>query len=193
MTYETTAVETREWHYEDKSEWPQGEWKEEPDKVQWTDEETGLPCLIVRGPVGALCGYAGVPKSHPFFGCEYSSCPIDCPEDWCDHTPENILEAHGGITFSLACSPNKDDPERGICHVVAGDEKIWWFGFDCAHLGDCSPCLSKLRSDEGLSTPHPGEVYRSVSYVKEEARTLALQLSRISAAPVLAEGEETTE
>lgn len=44
----------------DKSGWARGVWDSEPDKIQWQDAETGLPCLIVRGPVGALCGYVGV-------------------------------------------------------------------------------------------------------------------------------------
>ena len=40
----------------DKSQWGEGPWQDEPDKIQWQDEETGLPCLIVRGHMGFLCG-----------------------------------------------------------------------------------------------------------------------------------------
>jgi hypothetical protein len=40
----------------DKSWWPRGPWDDEPDKVQWPDEATGLPCMVKRGPVGSFCG-----------------------------------------------------------------------------------------------------------------------------------------
>lgn len=94
----------------DKAEWARGEWSGEPDKIQWMDEGTGLPCLIVRGPVGALCGYVGVPEGHPFHGLGYSSCRHGaCPDkrDYCDHTPESILRAHGGVTFAGGCSDTR--------------------------------------------------------------------------------------
>jgi len=62
------AMKTREWHFrEGKADWGDGPWVEEPDKMQWQDERTRLPCLIVRGPSGALCGYVGVSEGHPCF------------------------------------------------------------------------------------------------------------------------------
>jgi len=54
----------------DKTSWPRGEWDLEPDKVFWYDE-TKLPCLIIRGFVGALNGYVGVPIYHPTYGLSY--------------------------------------------------------------------------------------------------------------------------
>lgn len=60
-----------------KSEWGEGPWQHEPDKMEWRDKETGLPCLIVRGPVGALCGYVGVPQTHPAYGLSYDGIPDD--------------------------------------------------------------------------------------------------------------------
>lgn len=53
-------METIEYRTADKSQWGEGPWTAEPDKRQWRDEATGLPCLIVRGPHGAFCGYVGV-------------------------------------------------------------------------------------------------------------------------------------
>src|SRR5215510_304522 len=73
----------------DKSDWQRGEWDGEPDKIQWPDEATGLPCLIVRGPIGALCGYVGVPTSHPLHGKNYDDCHVD---------------VHGGLTFAHGCA-----------------------------------------------------------------------------------------
>lgn len=89
----------------DKSDWERGEWDREPDKVQWVDEASGLDCLIVRGPHGALCGYVGVAESHPYFEVGYSQCAQKppCGESYCNHSPENHAEVHGGLTFSDHC------------------------------------------------------------------------------------------
>lgn len=68
-------MQTKEYTTVDKSTWERGEWDNEPDKKQWLDEETGLPCLIVRGCItGALCGYVGVPKGHPAYRYHYDGC-----------------------------------------------------------------------------------------------------------------------
>lgn len=103
-------METKEYRgFVDKSEWPRGEWDDEPDKVQWRDDATGLPCLIVRGPHGAFCGYVGVSDRHPWHGKGYGSCVAPSCTDrteergWCDHTPESMLKTHGGITFASGC------------------------------------------------------------------------------------------
>lgn len=56
----------------DKSQWGDGPWQLEPDRKQWRDEATGLPCLIVRHPsMGQLCGYVGVYPGHPAYGLNY--------------------------------------------------------------------------------------------------------------------------
>lgn len=68
-------METSEHRDVDKSGWGPGPWNDEPDKRQWQDEATGLPCLIVRSPVGALCGYVGVPPDHPAYGLSYDGTP----------------------------------------------------------------------------------------------------------------------
>lgn len=88
----------------EKGEWGPGEWQDEPDKVQWVDEASGLDCLIVRTPLGYLCGYVGVTEGHPYFGVAYSQCPEKCEEVWCAHSPESRMEVHGGLTFSDFCT-----------------------------------------------------------------------------------------
>src|SRR4051812_44340660 len=112
-------MEYREYKTVDKSTWGPGDWQDEPDKVQWQDEATGLPCLIVRGPSGALCGYVGVAEGHPLFAKEYSSADV---------------EVHGGLTFADFCQQTTNEA-RHVCHVPAPGEPdhVWWFGFDCAH------------------------------------------------------------
>jgi hypothetical protein len=58
-------MKTIEYRNVDKSLWHRGQWDSEPDKKQWLDEATGLPCLIVRqSSSGHLCGYVGVPFGH---------------------------------------------------------------------------------------------------------------------------------
>lgn len=105
-------TDTIEYRTEDKSAWPPGPWQAEPDKKQWTDKTTGLPCLIVRNHGGALCGYVGVADGHPLHGKEYGACvwpeKHDAHEpgdsDWhYNCTPQALLEAHGGITFASGC------------------------------------------------------------------------------------------
>lgn len=74
---------------EDKSDWGDGAWQREPDKMQWPDERTGMPCMMVRGPSGSWCGYVGVLPGHPAYGQPYQD--ID-------------VSVHGGLTFSDVCA-----------------------------------------------------------------------------------------
>jgi len=160
-------MQERSWTYLDRSRWAQGEWDSEPDKIQFQDVATGLPCLVVRNQGGALCGYVGVIEGHPFFAVPYSTCPQGC-DSYCDHSPEALLDVHGGITFADFCSPYGPEGERGICHVPEAGEpdRVYWFGFDCAHCDDVSPAYD---------FSHVGH-YKSVTYVQAECRRLAAQL-----------------
>lgn len=189
-------MQQKEWKFTDKSSWPRGEWDDEPDKTQWTDETTGLACLIVRNPMGALCGYVGVPTTHVLHGIKYNAespalanlmqqrkqQPIDESVGlgvmlaWMSGgspTPEAVLSAHGGLTFSGACSGG----EHGICHVVepGEDENVWWFGFDCAHCDDFIPGMDRRFS--------VGTEYRNLAYVKEQCTALATQLADVRPLP----------
>jgi len=73
----------------------------------------GLLCVVVQGREGQFrCGYVRIPPSHPMHGKNYNDVPVD---------------VHGGLTFG--------DPEPCKEHE---DGQGYWFGFDCAHLGDAS-------------------------------------------------------
>ena len=170
--------------YMDKSDWPDGPWTDEPDKAEWTDEATGLPCLIVRGPMGALCGYVGVGKDHPLHGAGYSD-NVNVPQEEFERPIGNIgsvvtlisavnadqetgtmplncvIKAHWGLNYASECVGR-------ICH--AGGEKVWWFGFDCGHCDDVTP--SSLKRYPSFH----GQVYRDVAYVKAEVELVAGQL-----------------
>lgn len=159
-------METLEYRTIDKTEWPRGEWDAEPDKRQWQDAGTKLPCLIVRGPAGALCGYVGVPESHPYHGKDYDDLG---------------LEVHGGITFAHGCAASADE-SRGICHRPAPGESdhVWWLGFDCAHAGDYSPKFDRIdRLGEPTGWGSYTE-YRNIAYVEAQCQALAAQLAQVA-------------
>ena len=152
-------MEERTWSWVNKSTWGDGPWSGEPDKMQFTDPETGLPCLIRRNPhSGVLCGYVGVGPDHPLYGKDYSD----------DAVHEG--DVHGGLTYSAACT--EEDPEHGICHIGGDFEPAWWFGFDCAHSWDIAPGFNDLE----LSLNERGS-YKDVAYVQAECLRLARQLA----------------
>ncbi len=146
---------TRTSHTIDRTGWESGPWDNEPDRLEWRDAETGLPCLIVRAWTGALCGYVGVPPEHPLHGTDYDAVPLDVAS-----------APHGGLTYAQSC-----DETGTICHAPAPgeDENVWWFGFDCAHFMDRTPGM-----DTALSWTYG--TYRTVAYVQEEVARLARAL-----------------
>jgi hypothetical protein len=160
-------METKQYTTIDKSEWNRGPWDNEPDKLQWQDEATGLPCLIVRGPHGALCGYVGVAEGHKYFGKDYNDVDV---------------EVHCGLTFGNMCQAGADE-DTHICHVPGPGEPdhVWWLGFDCAHAGDRSPGYEHLTQRGGpipCSWNTSGfEEYRELPYVKNQVAALARQLA----------------
>lgn len=98
----------------DKSTWGEGPWQDEPDELSWTDEATGLDCLILRHKLfGQLCGYVRVNPGHPLHGFMGDEMPVEVQET-----------AHGGITWT---------------GVAPNGTTSWWIGFDCAHAFDYMP------------------------------------------------------
>lgn len=157
-------METKEWRFIDKSGWDRGEWDDEPDKMQWQDEATGLACLIHRGPSGSLCGYVGVPPGHPLYGADYNNVDVS---------------VHGGLTFADKCQGEAENG-RGICHVPGPGEpdSVWWFGFDCAHALDYSPAYSVRYRGNPIVARRAYETYRTLAYVREQVTHLAAQIAR---------------
>ena len=158
-------MKTIEYKFRDKTTWGDGPWMNEPDKIQWLDEETNMPCLIVRNPSGALCGYVGVTSEHPAYGKDYSEVNVD---------------VHGGLTFAHTCLHTDDN--LSICHVVEDgeDDNVWWFGFDTAHTGDLVPRYNndeklKFMNEDFMGRP---ATYKNIAYVRRETLDLAKQLVR---------------
>lgn len=164
---------------QDKTSWGPGPWQHEIDKMQWIDPATGLDCLIVRSAgSGALCGYVGVPATHPWYGRHYYGCTLPTPclaGTWCDHAPISLLDVHGGLTYSDTCA--EDEPEStGICHIPlpGRPDNLYWFGYDCAHYRDLSPAWPMHTATK--------ETYRTEEYVQEQCAALARQLVAVTAA-----------
>lgn len=198
-------MQTIEYRTVDKSGWGDGPWQSEPDKRQWRDEATGLPCLIVRGPSGALCGYVGVPATHPLHGKEYDAADV---------------EVHGGLTFSDHCASMSPDRWDGMRLRVPAMQKeaarhphgdaARWLAEWAPLLGDYDAWKQRMeaRSVCHLAAPgdadnvwwlgfdcahawdispafshrfEPDQTYRDIDYVTAQVQSLAKQLADIAA------------
>jgi hypothetical protein len=157
-------MENKTWATTDKSAWGDGPWQAEPDKEQWTDPDTGLPCLLKRNMFGSLCGYVGVGEGHPWFGKDRDEIDAD---------------AHGGLNYASFCEDG--DEAHTICHVPAPGEpdRVYWLGFDCGHAWDFQPRLPSM-SPHLPSGLFDNQVYRDADYVKAECARLAAQAKAAS-------------
>lgn len=121
----------------DKSDWPRGEWDNEPDKIQWQDEATGLPCLIVRNNhMGFLCGYVGILKSHPLYGKGYDDVPYDDGP-------------HGGLTYANSCGDSSKkawEEWRKILPEKRREAQRYPKGDAACHLKEWSHCENNYEA-----------------------------------------------
>jgi hypothetical protein len=159
----------------DKSTWGRGPWDDEPDRVEWrVPEAPRLACLIVRGPMGSLCGYVGVPPGHPAHGKDFNDVDVEV--------------RIGGLTYAAPCDEEREGCDvRGlICHVPQpGDsDDVWWLGFDCGHAWDVSPGLEarvRLVMEGMPEMPEMPErfrsTYKTIEYVRTQVEGLARQLA----------------
>jgi hypothetical protein len=124
-------------------------WKSEPNHIDF--EHAGFPCIMHRNPMGAWCGYVGVPSTHQYFKKHYDECDVS---------------VHGGLTYANEC-------QGDICHP--GEDERWWLGFDCAHAYDLIPAWQD--SSFRLAAAHKRDTYRDEAYVTAEVKKLAEQLA----------------
>jgi len=134
-----------------KSEWLPGPWMTEPDRIEF--EHAGLPCLIIRGPVGSFCGYVAVGPEHPCHDKDYDDVNVD---------------VHGGLTYANWANEHIRSSSK-----PEGELDDYWFGFDCAHYMDYTPGCAYLFGD----LPTKDSVYRDIGYVTKEVESLAEQLA----------------
>lgn len=132
-------------------------WKAEPNRVEWIDPATKLPCLMIRNDRGVWCGYVGVTQQ-----CHWWRVPYD---------RLTHVQAHGGLTYTDRM--HKPITEPAVLHQMLElgmiPDDLWWVGFDCNHWGDLAPTATfpLQRAD--------GKVYRDLEYVTAEVVNLALQ------------------
>ena len=164
-------------------------------------EHAGLKCVVVMQRMAHRCGYVGVNKDHPLYGKDYE-----------DHLNITMSEMEGQpigkrniiSIFAQAFDDTENvmietffDVHGGITYAGHGEGKypiesdLWWFGFDCAHLGDEKDfeTAKKLFADdkgamksityfENMERMYPtdGEI-RTLDYVADECKRLAEQLA----------------
>lgn len=174
-----------------------GEWTDEPDYAEWKDEETGYSCLILRNGLGALCGYVGLPETHPLYKIKYFDCTKEGAKFPDKEEVDKIVKKLGFETTPrmleymysiLQCQ----DPECRYNHSMQSfltthggitfadfflsinivNKSNWFIGFDCGHYKDLVPFIpNNLKIREG-------DIYRNIEYVIKEIKNLALQLKK---------------
>ncbi len=192
-----------------KSQWGKGLWQDEPDELQWVDEATGLTCLILRNPVGAFCGYVGVPETHPGYKIAYDGTTDEEHKEWQKAYRKHLRRRNPNINplNDFENFPKHPDTMPGIGEVISNisihggltyagfwPDKVpdlWFFGFDCAHAGDLCPglmaTLKRIHIDERITLREEfllGDTYRTIDYVKAECASLAAQLKAIGNAAI---------
>lgn len=128
-------------------ELPGGPWHAEPDRVELKHGE--LPCLLLRGPGGAWCGYVGLPADHPWIGIDL----------FAREGPWNRPDALE-VTYQSIRPPSHDPPPKTVASAQ-------WIGFSCAHQGGLA--LDRLT----LEASSPEDVYRELAFAERAVRRLA--------------------
>lgn len=124
----------------------------------WTTE-AGLRAVVLVQPWGSRCGYVGVEATHKLHGKDYDSVDV---------------EVHGGLTYA-----------RGYSDYPADNKGMWWFGYDCAHVGDGRDRNLMDEEYKSIYTPRTlayfdeGGVVRSLEYCVGECERLAKQLEEL--------------
>lgn len=160
-------------NYIDKTDWPDGPWKLEPDKMLWIDEETDYECLIKRvRSISHLCGYVGLTKDH----CLYGTSLLQFRRD---EKLEQFFDVHGKITMSYPGKFFSEEPGpdekigRTFIDGRSHPNEIWWIGMDFVQNDDIIPIISDDPNDNN------GErIYRDLGYVSKEVTKLASLLKQ---------------
>ena len=148
----------------DKAAWGPGPWVDEPDWVQWLDDDTGMPCVMTRNMFGVWVGYVGLPESHRWFGQ---------PRD------EIKLSVHGGTTF--AGEGDIDDEFTPVLMALCPYKRVWWVGIDFGHAPwDFLPALVAATPPEMAHARilHQG-VYRDKAFAMAEVASIHNQAATV--------------
>lgn len=141
--------------------------------------KAGLRAVVILvTDLGHRCGYVGLTKKHPLYGIPYNeeSAYLKFPEKEnigkrgilaviCSNgkaTPEVVFDVHGSITYS----GGRDYPVKS--------DGLWWFGFDCGHLGDGRE--ASFHEISGLRNLYADDPIRDTEFCVQECESLAQQL-----------------
>lgn len=114
-----------------------------------------------------------------------NDCQEPTPEEWAAEfgllsgddlvlDRDDVAGLAAGVIPSFAEWRRRKMPQR-ICHTPeeGRPEDVWWFGFDCAHLGDVSPGHGREIELLGRGT------YKTFDYVKGQVEDLAASLAAV--------------
>ena len=163
-------------------------------KVEASGTAHGLDYDVWSNRGGYRCGYVRIPEGHALFGVDYSD---EAPGVSKDDIAEEPLGKRGIISVFLAGL--NDGVRLDLLFDVHGGLTFggsrsngggWWLGFDCAHCGDApDPDLmdeAMLRITSRYPRD-PGDVVRSLDYVRSECESLAAQI--VKRYPLALEGQ----
>ena len=116
--------------------------------LEFMEDYKGFTIIGVFINGGWRCGYVVIPKSHLYYGKDYTELDIDC---------------HGGLTFSGNINENIT--------------KNYCIGFDCIHYMDSYDDKSNIEyfNRETPLKDHIGFI-RSVDFVRGECKSIVEQL-----------------
>jgi len=132
--------------------------------------------VLINHEMGARNGYCSVSMGHPFYKKKYSGDPVSDLK----HDIDQVISAHGGITYS-------GDLEWALDLDHTLPKHYWWFGFDCLHANDAqdpelikNPMMKKiiLESEQRFSSLNTSRVIRDLEYVESECNKLAEDLAK---------------
>ena len=148
-----------------------------------------LRCIVIMGDRGHRCGYVGVDENHPLFELDYfDRVPSKLITKWEEIQKEEIGKR--GVV-DLLCH-DFDKPKIGILFDVHGgitysgggemssypiESDLWWFGYDCAHLGDGKYLFALSETQREIESRFPTHgILRTLNYCVVECESLAKQL-----------------
>lgn len=161
-----------------------------------------LICTVVFNYMGHRCGYVGIESDHPLYNQPYNRpsrflqqfknevenspigkkgiIPLFCYDGRI--TPEIYFDVHGGITYSGGDEYPIEYPitklEYRSCATLY--HIPWWFGYDCAHVGDGKDTSYMDEDLKEIYERYPiDDPVRSLEYCIDECESLADQLTEL--------------
>lgn len=158
----------------DKSSWPNGVWRLEPDKMLWIDSETGYECLIRRvRDLTTLCVYVGIQKDHPLHGTQLVQFRKD------ESLFNYFNNTHNNITMAIPCKKFQEEPGpddkigRAYYENLPEPTEIWYIGTDMINNYDVIPIISDDPNDNTED-----RTYRDIDYAYDVVTKLAADLKK---------------